>query len=87
MLVSIQEGRTSSLGLTKDGDQSSEEGERPPQPMTADKDESALPRQVVLHKNMGCEPLMVIRKVTREKTPFKIYPVTRDTDLSGAMEV
>ena len=44
MLVSIQKEKASSLGLTNDGDQFSEEGERPPQPMTADKDVSALPR-------------------------------------------
>ena len=55
--------------------------------MTADYDESALPRQVVLHGIMECEPPMVIRKVTREKTPLMIDPVTWDSDMIGAMEV
>ena len=61
--------------------------ERPPRNMTADDNGSALPRQVVLHGIMECEPLMVIRKVTREKTPFMINPVTWDFDMIGAMEV
>ena len=63
--------------------------ERPPRYMTTDDDGSVLPRQVVLHGIMECEPPMVIGKVTRERNPpFMICPVNvRDSDMIGAMEV